>query len=398
MSGKGAAIEVRDLGKQFVIGRKEKYTTLRGKIAGSILNPGTWSNGSKSSNSKREYIWALKGISFDVEQGEVVGIIGRNGAGKSTLLKIISRITQPTEGYAQIRGRVGALLEVGTGFHPELTGRENVYLNGAILGMKHAEIESRFEEIVDFAEVHDFLDTPIKHYSSGMHLRLAFAVAAHLNPEILIVDEVLAVGDAAFQRKCMGKVSTVAREGRTVLFVSHNMSAIQDLCTKVILLDKGNIIAQGPVQEIIGRYLSEGTSSTISFDDGAIRRAAVQQVGEDIELVVEYSMPMKIAFPNLGFVISDYMGHPICGSNPRIERLEDQLQPTSEGTIRVIVQHPKLLNGTYRVSLWFSDGKTNFFKSQDCLVFEVTNMAKLRQMHSSSAIGPVVPQCRWSFE
>ena len=199
-------------------------------------------------------IWALKDVSFEVQQGEVVGIIGRNGAGKSTLLKILSRITDPTEGRVEIHGRVGSLLEVGTGFHPELTGRENIYLNGAILGMKQAEIERKFDEIVAFAEIEKFLDTPVKRYSSGMYVRLAFAVAAHLEPEILLVDEVLAVGDAEFQKKCLGKMGDVAKEGRTVLFVSHNMGAVTTLCKRGILLDTGKISCDEGVSETVKQY------------------------------------------------------------------------------------------------------------------------------------------------
>ena len=214
-----------------------------------------WRTGARS-------IWALKDVSFDINRGEVVGIIGRNGAGKSTLLKILSEITEPTEGRVEIHGRVGSLLEVGTGFHPELTGRENVYLNGAILGMKRAEIERKFDEIVAFAEVEKFIDTPVKHYSSGMYLRLAFAVAAHLEPEILIVDEVLAVGDAAFQKKCLGKMAGVAKEGRTVLFVSHNMPAITRLCERAILLDEGRLLQDGVSHQVVKAYLNAGLGTT----------------------------------------------------------------------------------------------------------------------------------------
>ena len=200
----------------------------------------------------------MKDVSFDLEEGKVLGIVGRNGAGKSTLLKILSRVTEPTEGTVTVRGRVGSLLEVGTGFHPELTGRENIYMNGAILGMKRAEIDSKFDEIVDFSEVSQFIDTPVKRYSSGMYLRLAFAVAAHLEPEILVVDEVLAVGDAEFQRKCLGKMGDVAQQGRTVLFVSHNMSAILRLTQEAIVLKKGQLIMRGPTQEAVDFYLSSG--------------------------------------------------------------------------------------------------------------------------------------------
>jgi lipopolysaccharide transport system ATP-binding protein len=216
------------------------------------------SNGDKRPRTNDETIWALKNVSFEVQRGEVLGIIGRNGAGKSTLLKILSRITEPTEGRVEIHGRVGSLLEVGTGFHPELTGRENIYLNGAILGMRKTEIDNKFDEIVAFAEIEKFLDTPVKRYSSGMYVRLAFAVAAHLEPEILVVDEVLAVGDAAFQKKCLGRMDYVAKEGRTVLFVSHNMSAVQRLCSKGVMLDRGQLVAHGSSADIVARYLSAG--------------------------------------------------------------------------------------------------------------------------------------------
>ena len=208
-----------------------------------------------------ETIWALRDVSFEIKRGEIVGVIGRNGAGKSTLLKVLSRITEPTSGYGKIYGRVGSLLEVGTGFHPELTGRENISLNGAILGMKRTDIRKKFDEIVAFAEVEKFIDTPVKHYSSGMYLRLAFAVAAHLEPEILIVDEVLAVGDATFQNKCLGKMGEVASEGRTVLLVSHNMSAILRLCRDAILLDQGQIISHGQTSEVVNRYLGSGNQT-----------------------------------------------------------------------------------------------------------------------------------------
>jgi homopolymeric O-antigen transport system ATP-binding protein len=252
------AIRVAGLGKQYQIGCDRKpYKTIRESITDIALNPLRRLRAGFSADAPNgeHAFWALKDVGFEVNRGEVVGIIGRNGAGKSTLLKILSRITEPTEGEVEIAGRVGSLLEVGTGFHPELTGRENIYLNGAILGMKRSEIHRRFDEIVAFSEIERFLETPVKHYSSGMYTRLAFAVAAHLEPEILIVDEVLAVGDAAFQKKCLGKMGDVARHGRTVLLVSHNMAAIENLCPTSILLSGGRIANQGCTRNVIRSYL-----------------------------------------------------------------------------------------------------------------------------------------------
>ncbi|MBA3514345.1 MAG: ABC transporter ATP-binding protein [Pyrinomonadaceae bacterium] len=251
-------IQAEDLSKQYQIGaREEGYSTLRENIVGAVKAP--LKRLRRGERSADELIWALKEVSFKVEPGEVVGIIGRNGAGKSTLLKILSRITKPTTGGVDLYGRVGSLLEVGTGFHPELTGRENIYLNGAILGMKRAEIERNFDDIVAFAEVEKFLDTPVKRFSSGMYVRLAFAVAAHLEPEVLIVDEVLAVGDANFQKKCLGKMGEVAKEGRTVLFVSHNMIAVKSLCGRAMLLEGGRLTHEGSVDEVVDVYLTAGT-------------------------------------------------------------------------------------------------------------------------------------------
>ncbi len=247
------ALSAEGLGKRYLIGQVRAYRTLRETLTDpwrrlfrreSIAQP------------KRPSIWALKDVSFEVQQGEIVGVIGRNGSGKSTLLKVLSRITEPTEGEAKIRGRVGSLLEVGTGFHPELTGRENIYLNAAILGMRRFEITRKLDQIVAFSEVEQFLDTPVKFYSSGMYMRLAFAVAAHLEPEILVVDEVLAVGDIQFQQKCMGRMGEVASGGRTVIFVSHNMSAINHLCQRCVYLDHGRVVSMGTTPEVVGRYLA----------------------------------------------------------------------------------------------------------------------------------------------
>jgi lipopolysaccharide transport system ATP-binding protein len=261
-------IKVQNLSKQYRIGNKEGYKTFRETLVDAAKAPfqkiSTLINRQSAIRSPQsETIWALKDVSFEVKQGEVVGIIGRNGTGKSTLLKILSKITEPTEGRVELRGRVGSLLEVGTGFHPELTGHENIYLYGAILGMDRWEVTRKFNEIVAFSELEKFIDTPVKRYSSGMYMRLAFAVAAHLEPEILLVDEVLAVGDVAFQRKCLGKMGNVSKEGRTVLFVSHNMAAIENLCEKAILLNSGNVIRQGDPKQVINFYLETVLPFTI---------------------------------------------------------------------------------------------------------------------------------------
>jgi lipopolysaccharide transport system ATP-binding protein len=267
-------IKVENLSKQYRIGsRQASYATLRDSLTDAVSAPfrrlKSLANGngknpqSVSGNPQSNLIWALKDVTFEVMPGEVVGIIGRNGAGKTTLLKILSRITEPTKGGIDLHGRVGSLLEVGTGFHPELTGRENIYLNGAILGMKRAEIERKFDEIVAFAEIERFLDTPVKHFSSGMYIRLAFAVAAHLDPEVLVVDEVLAVGDVNFQKKCLGKMEEVGRQGRTVLFVSHSMPMILRLCSRAILLDMGNVTDDGPAQQVTRSYLHSAAGSPV---------------------------------------------------------------------------------------------------------------------------------------
>jgi len=250
------AIRAKGLGKRYRIGRREAYGALRDSIARALRAPFRLGRQPDplSGGGTPDVVWALRDVSFDVEHGDVIGIVGRNGSGKSTLLKILSRITEPTEGVAEVRGRVGSLLEVGTGFHPELTGRENVFVNGAILGMGRRETQRKFDEIVAFADVDRFIDTPVKHYSSGMQMRLAFAVAAHLEPELLLIDEVLAVGDAAFQQKCLGKMKEVHSLGRTVLLVSHQMNQLRRLCTKGVWLDQGRLVECGPAKDVIGAY------------------------------------------------------------------------------------------------------------------------------------------------
>jgi lipopolysaccharide transport system ATP-binding protein len=313
------AIKVENLGKLYHIGSlQERYSTLRETLVRSFERPlhrmqlkfqgsRVQSIAKLKVGTSDDFIWALKDVTFEFKRGEVVGIIGRNGAGKSTLLKILAHITEPTKGRVELRGRVGSLLEVGTGFHPELTGRENIYLNGAILGMKKLEIERKFDEIVDFSEIEKFLDTPAKHYSSGMYVRLAFAVAAHLEPDILLIDEVLAVGDVAFQRKCLGKIGDVVKQGRTVLFVSHNLVAIQALCSRTLLLNKGNLVEDGLSSEVIKHYLSllsigtnQQSVSSLSRVTGGneIRLIAIELVDEN-ELVTdtfEFGSEMRVRF------------------------------------------------------------------------------------------------------
>lgn len=308
-------ISVKNVSKCYSLTRRtERYSTLRDSIAGLFRKQ-------ESGGRTQESFWALRDVTFDVRQGEVLGVIGRNGAGKSTLLKLLSRITEPTEGRITLRGRIASLLEVGTGFHPELTGRENIYLNGAILGMRRAEIAARFDEIVAFAEIEQFLDTPVKRYSSGMYVRLAFSVAAHLEPEILIVDEVLAVGDASFQRKCLGKMQSVSdSQGRTVLFVSHNMSAVTRLCQRAIYLDGGKIAMEGDTQTVTGHYLamSSGGDAQKSWshpdeapgDDVArLKAVRVIQQGQvtdtiDIRLPVVFEMEYWCLKPDVSLMVA----------------------------------------------------------------------------------------------
>lgn len=337
-----------------------------------------------------DLFWALRDVSFDVERGEIVGIIGRNGAGKSTLLKILSRITEPTEGQVTLSGRVASLLEVGTGFHPELTGRENIYLNGTILGMTKAEIGRKFSEIVTFAEIEKFLDTPVKHYSSGMYVRLAFAVAAHLEPEILIVDEVLAVGDAAFQAKCLGKMKEVSREGgRTILFVSHNLAAVRSLCSRCIVLQGGLVSFDGDAENGAHHYMREsflgGSVASVAFDEinrdepqmtvarlsSAGESVSTISMGDELTLEVEYRCPHEITTPKLGFVISTDEGYRVINANNRYQRSNDMPVPSTRGRIRCELGVVPFMAGDYTLSLWFGDGVRDTHTVENALRFRV---------------------------
>ncbi|PWT80819.1 MAG: ABC transporter ATP-binding protein [Blastocatellia bacterium] len=361
------AIQVRSLSKRYRIGgARRRHATLTEGIMAHLRALGRW----RSSND--DTFWALSDVSFDVKRGDVIGFIGPNGAGKSTLLKVLSRITRPTTGTAEIWGRVSSLLEVGTGFHPELSGRENVYLNGAILGMRKAEIDRQFDEIVEFSGVSRFIDTPVKRYSSGMYLRLAFAVAAHLTPEILIVDEVLAVGDLAFQRKCLGKINNVARQGQTVLFVSHNMAAIESLCNVACLLVGGRIVVQGMTREVIDAYLRsvpladssnladrqdrQGsgklrcTDLTCSSPDGLGPRPL--QCGRDAEFSVAYvSDSHDLRHVSIEFVVSSMTGECMLLLNSNMTGVEFEVVP-STGRIRCLIRRLPLTPGQYSLNIY----------------------------------------------
>lgn len=336
-----------------------------------------------------ERIWALKDVSFEVKEGEVLGIIGKNGAGKSTLLKILSRVTAPTSGYVKVKGRVASLLEVGTGFHPELTGRENIYLNGAILGMKRGEIAQKFDEIVDFAGVELFIDTPVKRYSSGMHVRLAFSVAAHLEPEILVVDEVLAVGDAEFQKKCLGKMGDVAKEGRTVLFVSHNMPSLGFLCQRALLLNRGEKVLEGDVDFVIGVYLKNASVhsdsiTTISSEGHSgprlVRACMIDQQGKPVTninvgsafgLQAEFESPYPIQNPVLGIRINNSLGITVIGINNLMQFRGVLCESSAKGTFRVLFPNSFLNQGDYEVTLMLSDITTGYQRLPSILRFTI---------------------------
>lgn len=373
------AIQSVDLSKQYHIGaRKNEYHRLGDKVFDLITSParrfGNLLQGQASGAADlHAKIWALRKVSFEIDRGEVVGIVGRNGAGKSTLLKVLSRITEPTEGYADIFGRVGSLLEVGTGFHPELTGKENIYLNGAILGMTKAEIRRKFDEIVSFAEIEEFIDTPVKHYSSGMYVRLAFSVAAHLETDILLVDEVLAVGDAAFQRKCLGKMEDVAHEGRTVLFVSHNMGLVQSLCDRGIYLDRGEIKVDGPISEAVGSYLRQlekigahdlerrtdrkGKGDVklvrVSISDGSENGSFVLRTGSYARF--DFELDRKIAGVSCLFVVFDHLGQHISAFESKITGPNDRFDPSLGMKFVCEIDELLLLPGRYRINVLIRD-------------------------------------------
>lgn len=411
-----AIVRVEDLRKQYRIGaRREAYSTLRETMSRAVRAP--VKHFKRNGRSDNETVWALKGINFEVAPGEILGIIGRNGAGKSTLLKILSRITEPTSGRAELFGRIGSLLEVGTGFHPELTGRENIYLNGAVLGMKRTEIAARFDEIVAFAEIDKFLDTAVKHYSSGMYMRLAFAVAAHLEPEILLVDEVLAVGDAEFQAKCLRKMGTVAGEGRTVLFVSHNMSAIQSLCKRAVWINNGKIVADAEAITVVADYLrgslQHSTESIWDFstapgnDKVRIRRACVKVENSSVDQDITIQTPFRFEFeywnlaPDLHLSLSLHLynqqGNMVFATVP----LRDSTwhgRPFPTGLFRSVCHVPgDLLNdGMHRVLLLVVKDETEvIFSLEDAVAFEVFDSVDRRGNWHGRWPGAVRPDLDW---
>lgn len=413
------AIRIDGLGKRFSISaRQQSYKTLRDTIANAALKPlravKSIARHNGNHHAANESLWALKDVSFEVKRGEVVGLIGRNGAGKSTLLKILARVTEPTEGRASVRGRVGSLLEVGVGFHPELSGRENIYLNGAILGMKRAEIERRFDAIVAFAEVERFIDTPVKHYSSGMYLRLAFAVAAHLEPEILLVDEVLAVGDAAFQKKCVGKMEEVAGEGRTVLFVSHNMAAVQSLCSRGIFLHNGSVLTDTTVNAAITTYL-ETLEQAVSeeLSERADRRGKGQVRLTKVEISTgsnnnstklatgrpaQFDFHLSSIAPRLScvFTIYDNFGQPVATFNSAVEAPNDLRDPSIARTLTCLIDELPLVPGRYRINVAISADGSLQDHIEAAAFFEVEQgLLRGRPVIKGNGYGRVCLQHRW---
>lgn len=383
-------IRVENLGKKYIIGhqKQERYTALRDVIANGAKSVGQKllkPLGKKVSDPAFDEFWALKDVSFEIKRGDRVGIIGRNGAGKSTLLKILSRITEPTCGRISIKGRVASLLEVGTGFHPELTGRENIYLNGAILGMSKEEIKRKFDEIVAFAEVEKFLDTPVKRYSSGMYVRLAFAVAAHLEPEILVVDEVLAVGDAQFQRKCLGKMKEVGGEGRTVLFVSHNMPAIRTLCSTAIVLNKGQVVCSGDISHCIASYEAQNSQNQgsiwIRSSDKQEGSLVITQInsglhGEQPNLVLELDIVLESRSKHKpAFLAVDILDSTCTALMQALPKLEGFLEDTNpQHLVKVNIHLPPLIPGQYLATVWVGSHNTETLDEvKEAIMFEVYN-------------------------
>lgn len=420
------AIHAEGIGKLYHIGQRQTHRNLRDALTDTMTAPfralrARLSRAQHNGDSGGDAFWALRNVSFDIEEGEIIGIIGRNGAGKSTLLKILSRITEPTEGRAVIHGRVGSLLEVGTGFHPELTGRENVFLNGAILGMSKVEIARKFDEIVAFSEVEKFIDTPVKHYSSGMYVRLAFAVAAYLETEVLFVDEVLSVGDGEFQKKCLNKMQGAGDEGRTVFLVSHNLTAIQRLCQKVFWLEHGNIVLSGNAKEVVGAYLSSASTAVTEQEwpdpDSApgnetvrLRSARVRPLERGAGDEINVRTPFAIEFEywnlkpqarlNLSLVVYTEDGTMAFATGPRGEPVWNG-KPFPEGLFRSVCYVPgDLLNdGIHRLLLLVVENRSVvIYRHEDVLTFEVKEDISMRDGWLGDWPGATRPMLRWTTE
>jgi lipopolysaccharide transport system ATP-binding protein len=422
-------IRVEGLSKQYRIGLSpERYRTLRDTVVDTVALPfraarNLLTGPTVQPDNSHGTIWALRDVSFDIQRGQIFGIIGRNGAGKSTLLKILSRVTEPSEGSVMLQGRVGALLEVGTGFHLELTGRENIFLNGAILGMKRTEILRKFDEIVAFSEVEQFIDTPVKRYSSGMYLRLAFAVAAHLEPEILVVDEVLAVGDAEFQRKCLGKMSDVAQEGRTVLFVSHNMSAILRLTEQAIVLEKGKLVLQAPTGQAIDYYMSSGFSDvgerswqpdevpaesapfypiTLRVKNPQGRVVDTLRSTEPITIEVEYKLSSPVTGLRVGIYLLTLRGEYVFTSFDidQPEKFEQfGVRPAGHYISRCVIPVDFLNDGRYVLAMNASTFRMKrYFQDDHVLAITVDGTGAPGKQWPEPRLGPVRPRLEWQIE
>ncbi len=416
-------IQAVNLSKTYRIGEAQKYKALRDTLTDVVYAPFRGLRSLISPENKKgpddTLLAALKDVSFDVREGEVVGVIGRNGAGKTTLLKVLSRITRPTDGYAVVRGRMGSLIDLGTGFHPELTGRENIYLNGSILGMKKREIDSKFEEIVEFSEIERFLDTPVKRYSAGMYLRLAFAVAAHLDPEILLVDEVLAVGDHAFQAKCMRKMQDVGQSGRTILFVSHNLAAVRAICPRTLWVSEGAIAADGDTDDVIEEYVRESSAGSTSgyLVDHPGRWSGMQTIlqhaeildsngnpvstisaGAGLKIRVKLHLPPEMEKVNVWAGIHDHMGD-------RLAMLSSFFQNSfvhGNGQFTVICEIPSLgfVPGRFYVWLWVEHGRTKVDVVEGAAEFDViaSDFFGSSRLPEGPGRGKVLLRSRWSVE
>ena len=406
MSSRDPAVSARGLGKAYTISHKPRETTLAETLLRRLANP--------FQADQKEVIWPLRDVSFEIQRGDIVGVIGRNGAGKSTLLKILSRITEPTAGEARIRGRVGSLIEVGTGFQPELTGRENIYLNGAILGMRRAEIDRRFDEIVDFSGVEKFLDTPVKRYSSGMYVRLAFAVAAHLETDILIVDEVLSVGDSEFQNKCLGRIGEVANDGRTVLFVSHNVATLEALCTSGLFFEKGRVVSQGPLREVLEDYhrvmrpesLEAGQPAgrlagrykhfrALEMLDASGRPARILPMGSPLQLRLAFETAQPMAYPIFEIQFRNSAGQTVLSvRSPRTAGEIKRLEGRSEITCNI--DRLPFAPGDYSVSLELQQAGRRVERTDAELVFMVRDADAFGDGWGASGGGLCVAPSSWS--